>query len=328
MQAPDNTAPLDGVQGVLAAFDHAPIVALGEMHCVQEVADFISTLLHHPRFPAVANTIVVEFGNARYQALVNRFVGGEPIADADLRRTWRDILSSPTADAPIYEYFFRTARAINRTLPPDRQIRVVLGDPPVDWGDIHSIDDLLPFFERDRHLAAVVEQTVLQQGRRALLIAGIAHVVRGAHPRRTAVGLIEANHPQAVYVIVPHVGFGDRNATLEPQLAGWPIPALLPVRGTWIGALPPNLLFAAGMTWDGDDPYAHVTLADVADAYLYLGPHAGLTTSHPNPAIYRGDPAYVAELQRRHAILFGKPLDLDQLYAEQPVQYQRIGQTS
>ena len=139
-------------------------------------------------------------------------------------------------------------------------------------------------------------------------------------------GIIEARHPRAVYVVVPRVGFGPRNNELEAQLTQWPIPALLPARETWIGALSPNLLFAAGMVWDENDPYADVTFADVADAYLYLGACASLTASHPIPAIYRGDPAYVAELQRRHALLFGRPLNLERLYVEGAVQYRRPGQ--
>jgi hypothetical protein len=325
--------PLDGVLGVLAAFDQAPIVALGEVHRLQELADFIVALLHHPRFPTVAQAIVVEFGNARYQDLIDRFVGGEPIEDTDLSWVWRDLVSAPTSDAPIYEYFFRTVRAINRTLPADRRLRVLLGDPPIDWRHVHSIEDARPFLERELHLAAAVEQALARHGR-VLFIAGIGHVVRASLPRwtprglddRTAVRIVEATHPRAVYVVVPHVGFGQRNDELELQLAQWPIPALLPARKTWIGALCPNLLFAAGMEWDGEDPYAQVTLADVADAYLYLGPRASLTASHPKATLYRGDPAYVAELQRRGALLFGRPLDLDALYAEASVRYRRIGQ--
>jgi hypothetical protein len=324
---------LDGVLGVLAAFDQASVVAIGETHRVQELADFIVALLHHPQFPAVVQAIVVEFGNARHQALLDRFVDGEPIADADLRRVWRDILSAPVADAPIYEYLFRTVRAINRALPADRRMRVLLGDPPIDWQNAHSMDDVQPFLERELHLAGVVEQAIVQYGR-ALFIAGINHVVRAAMPRwtphgpddRTAVRIVETKHPGSVYVVVPHVGFGRRNDELEPLLAQRPIPALLPAHASWIGALSPNLLFAAGMEWDGEDPYAQVTLADVADAYLYLGPRATLTVSHPNPAIYLGDPAYVAELLRRHSILFGKPLNLDRLYAEGSVRYLRTGQ--
>jgi hypothetical protein len=143
---------------------------------------------------------------------------------------------------------------------------------------------------------------------------------------RTAVRIVEAKHPRTVYVVVPHVGFGRRNDELEPALAQWPVPALLPAREAWIGALSPNLLFAAGEEWDEYDPYANVTLADVADAYLYLGPRASLTVSQPNPAIYRGDPAYLAELQRRHGLLFGRPLNLDRLYAEGSIRYRRPGQ--
>jgi hypothetical protein len=59
---------------------------------------------------------------------------------------------------------------------------------------------------------------------------------------------------------------------------------------------------------------------------LYLGPRASLTASHPNSAIYRGDPVYVAELQRRYELMFNRPLNLETLYAEEPVRYRRPGQ--
>lgn len=38
-----------------------------------------------------------------------------------------------TFDIPIYEEFFRTVRAVTQSLPHEHQIRVLLGDPPIDW---------------------------------------------------------------------------------------------------------------------------------------------------------------------------------------------------
>jgi hypothetical protein len=321
--------PVPGLDGILAGFDRAPVVAVGELHRVQELADTVIALLHHPRFADHLNDIVVEFGNARHQTVMDRFIGGEPVEASDLRQVWRDHTSARTIDAPIYERFFRTVRAVNRTLAAGRRIRVILADPPVNWVSTRSMDDLRPYLDRDRHMAQVVEREVLARGRRALLLAGTAHVVRVIPPRwtpsgpdpLTAVNHIEARWPGSIYAIIVHVGFKDRNSAYEPRLCDWPVPALAPLRGTWLGALEAGLVLGSG-----EAAYRSVTLADAADAYLYLGPRDSLTASHPNPAIYRGDPEYVAELARRHLIMFDEPLDLDDLMRPGPVRYQRPDQ--
>ena len=62
---PDDLAPLNAITGLLDAFDRTPLVALGERHTIQEAADFLVALLHHPRFPETVQTIVAEFGSAR-----------------------------------------------------------------------------------------------------------------------------------------------------------------------------------------------------------------------------------------------------------------------
>jgi hypothetical protein len=52
-----------------------------------------------------------------------------------LRAVWRNTTQSPrqTWDAPVYEQFYRTVRAVNWARPGGRQIRVLLGDPAIDW---------------------------------------------------------------------------------------------------------------------------------------------------------------------------------------------------
>ena len=69
-QSTDDLVPLNAITGLLDAFAQTPLVALGELHGLQELADFLAALLHHPRFPDTVPAIVVEFGNARYQALL------------------------------------------------------------------------------------------------------------------------------------------------------------------------------------------------------------------------------------------------------------------
>src|ERR1700687_511311 len=59
--------PMPAIAGLLELFATHRLVALGEAHGLQDEADFITALLHHPAFPATVQVIVVEFGNARFQ---------------------------------------------------------------------------------------------------------------------------------------------------------------------------------------------------------------------------------------------------------------------
>src|SRR5262245_58454978 len=60
--------PINPVNGILEAFRSHEIVALGEgNHNNEQAHAFRLSLIRDPRFPAVVNDIVVEFGNARYQ---------------------------------------------------------------------------------------------------------------------------------------------------------------------------------------------------------------------------------------------------------------------
>jgi hypothetical protein len=81
----------------------------------------------------------VEFGNALYQPTMDRFAAGAAVENTDWRLVWRNTTQSPvsTWDAPVYEQLYRMVRATNWPLPSQKQIRVLLGDPPIDLGQGH-----------------------------------------------------------------------------------------------------------------------------------------------------------------------------------------------
>jgi hypothetical protein len=66
--------PLDPVTAIVEAFRNHDIVALSDAHGNVQSQNFLKTLIRDPRFASVANDIVIEFGNARYQDVVDRFV--------------------------------------------------------------------------------------------------------------------------------------------------------------------------------------------------------------------------------------------------------------
>jgi hypothetical protein len=306
---------LDPYDVVLDALDTRQLVALGEFHLCQEYHDFLQALLLHPELPAKVDDIVVEFGNALYQDVADRFLLElEPVSDAELSQIWRNTIGGRTYwDAPVYEQFFRTVRAVNRGLPEQDRIRVLLGDPPVDFTQLQSAadaDELPAPGGRDTFYADLVEREVLAEARRALLIAGGGHLHRGVsandNPEQGNAGtLLSAEHPDALFVIEP-LPFNqpdgeDPHDWVETAMASWPRPSMALIEGTWLAAQP--------VVYRALEP--DLTFGDQVDAVLWLGPETTLTASQADPEIYRsGD--YATELARRSTILSeieGQPID-------------------
>jgi hypothetical protein len=244
----------------------------------------------------------------------------------ELRPAWRDHTCSALGpmDSANMERLFVAVRQANAALPKERRIRVLAGDPPIDWAKVRTRDELQKWLEqRDKSYAEIVEREVLAKGRRALLIIGGAHLERGPLPPGTEGGMmlerLERQYPGQTFVVVPHEGFRDQNDALEPRLATWPRPALALLAGTWLGDVP-----AGGAVEDvmiGPDGQVAApprdTLADKADAYLYLGPIESLTMEARSPELFR-DRAYVDELDRRHKLASGRPLDREKLLRPRP----------
>jgi hypothetical protein len=309
-------------EAVLAAFRTSRLVGFGEVDDLQEHHDLLQTLISDPRLPGAVDDIVVEFGNALYQDTIDEFVlDGQPVADADLRPVWRNTTQSPleTWDEPVYEQFFRRVRAVNWTLPPGKRIRVLLGDPPIDWSTITSRHQVVSFLgQRDSHAASVVEQQVLARGRRALLCYGSDHLAHGNAGKGYLVSLIEQQTGVRTYVIADLVPLQGDPGGLAAKLAGYGRGSVIPAAGTWLGQFNAGYATPAGTNQSGqlENEWCGTPLGQVLDAGLYLGQPAELTGSWPDPAVFL-DPAYWAELQRRNTIN-GVHVDLNTYRQEQP----------
>ena len=99
-------------------------------------------------FAERVNDIVVEFGNARYQEVIDRYIAGENVPFEQVRGAWRDTVGALGPVSPVYGEFYRAVRAVNQKLPRQRRLRVLLGDPPIDWSHVRSREDIalyLPF---------------------------------------------------------------------------------------------------------------------------------------------------------------------------------------
>lgn len=284
--------PEDAVTAITRALDAYPLVAIGEIHRSQQLHDLLVSVVRDARFLPNGGDIVVEFGNARYQDRMDRYIRGDTVDQKSLAHVWRDAVNILVWDAPVYERFFETVRDVNRTRPTGKYLRVVLADPPIDWaavGDRTTWEQIAA--TRDQHAADVIRHDVLGRGRRALLVFGSGHVERpGAFPHRSSnlAELLDADRPGGTFYVTADWG----NAETDALLVRWRPPVLLRLKGTSLGAIHVG------------PPTQTPRLDEIADAFLYLGPASSLTTSVPAPLTY-ADTAYLRELLRRDAIQGG-----------------------
>jgi len=188
--------PRPAAEYITEAFDRYPLVALSEMHGNAESKDFFARLIRHPGFAGTVNDIVIEFGNARYQDVVDRYIGGEAVDRNVLRGTWEDTTQiSGIWSLPMYEEMLADVRAVNLTVPGDRRLRVLLGDPPLDWTQVTSPadDDMNDW--RDAHFAWVVATHVRATRRKALIFVGGGHISRTVVFPNSLIHLLDARFP-------------------------------------------------------------------------------------------------------------------------------------
>lgn len=305
----------DAVQGVIAAFKSANLVALGERHWAREDSEFRLKLIRDPAFAQTATDVVIEFANPLYQSLLDRYMNGGVVPSTDLRKIWQDTTQPGAWDSPVYEDFLHAVREVNAGLPEGRRVRVLAGDQPIDYGQSPQ-----PAWkdERDSSAASVIEREILNRGRKALVLFGSAHTYRNRPG--TIVDILQQNPKAKWFVIVP-VGGPDLPSAISGEKASPSSPELVLLSHGPVGNLYANDLFEKGakrvklvdgkpLLVDGRPVLVPTRVFDsslrvrqVADACLYFG-NTPPDFVQPPPALYNGTP-YDREVQRRRAILFG-----------------------
>lgn len=302
------SADPDPIGGILAAFERSPIVGFGEHHRSSTCHAFLRELIRDPRFAATVNDIVVEFATPFHQDILDRFVvDGADVDERELRTVWQDTTQLLVWDAPVYRELLVTVRDVNRTLPRDRRVHVLGGDPPIDWSKVHTPSDYGAFGARDPDYARVIEHEVLAKHRKALLVIGGMHLLR-QNPLRTTSGrklqdvteLLAKRDPNRIFVvwtvIGPSLGLQPRELrSTKTEIGAHSFAELMPHNLTLLAKGPDGKPVPKAIVPSDLPP-----IRELVDALLYLGPDAGEVEA---PAEVYRDTAYVAQLRERAAIL-------------------------
>lgn len=268
------------------------LLALGDIHGSQKPVELLISLLNYPDFSIQIDDIVVEFGNARFQALADQYVlAGSDVNDKELQKIWRDTLFFMAWQTPQYRRLIDALQRYNKQ--HSKKIRLVLAEPEFNWQTVTAENWRALTQLREEGYTKRIEQEVVAKQRKAILLFGTFHHIKSPVVLKSQLKLftsvvarLSARQVQVVS-IWPHMG-----AALPKQYR------------------PPMLLNLA------DDPYGHtpassissrfpdsLQMKDVADYYLYLGEDH--RDAEPD-MVNRNDLLWRKEMHRRARLIGGR----------------------
>jgi hypothetical protein len=289
----------DATRAILKAFQSHDLVMLGETHGNKQEYDWLRSLVDAPEFADRVDDIVMEFGNSLYQEAVDRYVRGDEILLERVEGAWLDTVASVGPPSPVYASLYHAVRETNMKRKRQHHIRVLCGDPNIDWTQVKEGKDILPYLRsREQSYAQVVKNEVLAKHRRALLIMGVGHFLRHFDVMASRKEFDIEQQLRAgganPYVIVSGTNTTGGVNQVDHRLDSWPVPIIVSLANNWLGELPAVPVVRAGR----GPSLPGLKLRDAADALLYLGPQNDLVTV-PMPRSELEGTRYGKEIERR-----------------------------
>ena len=324
--------PENAVKAMMGLFQTHDVVMFGEVHDNKQEYEWLCNLVKSPGFADHVDDIVVEFGNARYQSTVDRYVGGEDVPFSEVQKAWRNMVADTEPVSPVYGWLYRAVREANLQ-HPGKHIRLLLGSPAADWNNIRTSADLAPYeAEREQWYAEVVKRNVLAKHHRALLIMGAWHFLRGhdqalayeiaAQQHRALPAIDRANlKPGYIerelraaganpYLVVFGTNVIDGHGDVDHRFDAWNAPVIVPLANNWVGSLAAQPVLTGGHA-----AAIPITLGQQADALVYVAPCSALKSVYLPRSELGGTP-YGKEMVRRDKIELRGRVDFQ--YGEVP----------
>jgi hypothetical protein len=124
------------------------IITLDEgPHGTVQIHNFLRNLLQNEKVSKTIQYLILEFANISYQPVLDRYINGEAVSIKELQPLWRECTQAHSANIenPVYLQLLKTIRNINLKLPKNKKIRVLAGDPTIDWSKVNSLKEYFPY---------------------------------------------------------------------------------------------------------------------------------------------------------------------------------------
>lgn len=174
-----NPALSAAADALAAKFDDHQFVFIGSTHGDAKIEEFLACLVTRPDFQRRATDIVTEWASSGQQQMLDRYVlkldpapagGLDPIfLDTDSPTLWTTL--------PQVRRTIDTLREVNRTLPPEKRIRLIGGNEGIDWARINAPEDFAPYpYKTNLMEHLILEHLAKTPGNRTLVVYGDAHI--------------------------------------------------------------------------------------------------------------------------------------------------------
>ena len=167
---------------ILQMFNNHNIIGLGEgEHHLVDSHQFFQKILDNKKIQETINIVIVEFANASHQDTLDKYIFGEEVSIDELRKIWRESTQciNRFGEATIYFELLKKIRNVNFTLASNKKIRVLGGDPPIDWTSIRSLADYLKInIKRDLFAADLAIEYGVKHSKKVLMIYAEYHLTK------------------------------------------------------------------------------------------------------------------------------------------------------
>ena len=310
---------------IIQAFQHCNIIGLGEGgHHLENSHKFFQKMFDNKKIQETIDVVIVEFANADYQNILDRYIFGEEVSIKELRKIWRESTQciGRFGEATIYFELLQKIRDVNFRLASNKKIRVLGGDPPIDWTLINSLEDYLKInIKRELYAADLAIEYGVKRSKKVLMIYAEYHLTKISDKSRrdlltemydksinalpTITHYVNTRYPDTMRVIAI---LNPSKFQLSETTKNWPLYSVVDLKEEEIGNLPAVNYFTQIFDKNG-----RVILFDghkikeLFDAFLYIGPSELWKKVDFPKAVFSNDEWN--ELNRRLKIIGLEPLD-------------------
>lgn len=293
------------------------VVINGENHRRKVSWDMLKRLISLPDFPETAGTVFMELPSW-HQSTMDKFMDCDTLNSDLVIQIFQDEQPNGWWDRGEFE-FLCNLWGINKSLPDDKKVKVVLADYQVPYSKITDIEESRESEDRNTHMANVVVNTVRNSAdkRNNLFLVGCAHAYKsnqagiasaeyGKENELTAGAQIaDALGDDNVFTVFQHMMSGDNHGGNKSAIRGGIFDKAFELNGNRpIGFKLAGSPFGAE-PFDGIYEIKYKTATgsyeDNFDGYLFLAPLSTEPKSVPLTEIFTDE--FVAEMQRRASVM-------------------------
>lgn len=304
-------------QFLLEMLGNYKLVINGEYHRRKVSWDCLKRLVSMPEFPEKVGHVFMELPSW-CQPQMDAFMSSDTIQTNILLQIFREEQPVGWWDRGEFE-FICDLWHLNKSLPSDKRVKIVLADYQVPYSKIKSREELKELEDRNTHMADVIENTILssKDNRNNLFLVGCAHVYKSrqaglgsaAYGKESAATagyqLSERLGTDNVFTVFQHMLSGDNNGNNKSPIRGGVFDRAFEMDGNRpVG-------FRLADSPFGNEPFDGIyeikfnietgTYVDNYDGYLFLHPINNEPKASPLTEIFTDE--FVNELKRRAATL-------------------------